>query len=33
MIYPNAIYPVAKKFNDAFVLVEINDIGGQVADL
>jgi hypothetical protein len=33
MIYPNAIYPVAKKFSDAFVLVEINDIGGQVADL
>lgn len=33
MVYPNAIYPVAKKFNDAFVLVEINDIGGQVADL
>jgi hypothetical protein len=33
MVYPNAIYPVAKKFNDAFILVEINDIGGQVADL
>jgi len=33
MVYPNAIYPVAKKFNDAYVLVEINDIGGQVADL
>jgi len=33
MVYPNAIYPVAKKYNDAFVLVEINDIGGQVADL
>jgi hypothetical protein len=33
MIYPNAIFPVAKKYNDAFVLVEINDIGGQVADL
>lgn len=33
MVYPNAIYPVGKKYNDAFVLVEINDIGGQVADL
>lgn len=33
MVYPNAIFPVAKKFNDAYVLVEINDIGGQVADL
>lgn len=33
MVYPNAIFPVAKKYNDAFVLVEINDIGGQVADL
>jgi hypothetical protein len=33
MVYPNAIYPVARKFNDAFILVEINDIGGQVADL
>lgn len=33
MVYPNVIYPVAKKYNDAFVLVEINDIGGQVADL
>ena len=33
MVYPNMIYPVAKKFNDAFVLVEINDIGAQVADI
>jgi len=33
MIYPNAIYPIAQKYNDAYVLVEINDIGGQVADI
>ena len=33
MVYPSAIYPVAKQYNDAFILVEINDIGGQVADI
>ena len=33
MIYPNAIFPIAKKYNDAYILVEINDIGGQVADI
>ena len=33
LIYPNAIYPIAKQYNDAYILVEINDIGGQVADL
>ena len=33
MVYPNMIYPVAKKFGDAFILVEINDIGAQVADI
>jgi hypothetical protein len=33
MIYPNAIYPLAQKYNDAYILVEINDIGGQVADI
>ena len=33
MIYPNAIYPIAQKYNDAYILVEINDIGGQVADI
>jgi len=33
MLFPNVIYPVAEKYNTAYVLVEINDIGGQVADL
>jgi len=33
MIYPNIIHGVAKQYNDAHVLVEINDIGGQVADI
>jgi len=33
LVYPNAIYPIAKQYNDAYILVEINDIGGQVADL
>ena len=33
LVYPNVIYPIAKQYNDAYILVEINDIGGQVADL
>lgn len=33
MVYPNVIYPIAKQYNEAYILVEINDIGGQVADL
>lgn len=33
MLYPNIIYEVAKKYNDAVVLVETNDIGQQVADI
>lgn len=33
MLYPTIIYNVAKHFNDAYVLVEINDIGQQVADI
>jgi hypothetical protein len=32
MIYPELIYNVAKKYNDAFVLVEINDNGEQIAN-
>ena len=32
MLYPTVIYQAAKKYNDAFVLVEINSIGLQVAD-
>ena len=33
MLYPNIIYDIARKYNDAIVLVEINDIGQQVADI
>jgi hypothetical protein len=33
LIYPNAILPVAKQYNNAYILVELNDIGGQVADI
>ena len=33
MLYPNVIYTTAKKYNDAFVLVEVNDIGQQVSDI
>ena len=30
--YSAIIYEIAKKYNDAHILVEINDIGGQVVD-
>jgi hypothetical protein len=33
LLYPTVIYSTAKKYNDAFVLVEINSIGAQVADI
>jgi len=33
MIFPNAIHAAAKQYNNAHVLVEINDLGGQVADI
>lgn len=33
MLYPTVIYTAAKKYNEAFVLVEINSIGMQVADI
>lgn len=33
MLYPNVIFTTAQKFNEAFVLVEVNDIGQQVADI
>ena len=32
MLYPNVIFDIATTYNKAFVLVEVNDIGGQVAD-
>ena len=33
MLYPNVIYTTAQKYNEAFILVEVNDIGQQVADI
>jgi hypothetical protein len=33
MLYPTVIEKAAKDYNDAFVLIEINDIGAQVADI
>lgn len=33
MMYPELIYNVANNFNQAFILVEINDIGEQVASV
>jgi hypothetical protein len=33
LLYPDVIYKLAKDFNNAYVLVEINDIGQQVADI
>jgi len=32
MLYPNVIYNVGNKYNMAHVLIEVNDIGSQVAD-
>jgi hypothetical protein len=32
MLYPNVIYNVGQKYNMAHVLIEVNDIGSQVAD-
>jgi hypothetical protein len=33
LMYPEVIYKVAKRFNNAFVLIETNDLGQQVADI
>jgi len=33
VLYPNVIKRVAQHYNNAFVLVEINDVGQQVADI
>jgi hypothetical protein len=33
LMYPEVIMKVAKRFNDAFVLIETNDLGQQVADI
>jgi len=32
LVFPNIIHQVAKNYNQAEILVEVNDIGGQVAD-
>jgi hypothetical protein len=33
MLFPNIIQSIAKAYNDAWILVEINDIGDQVANI
>ena len=33
MLYPDVIFNAAKKYNNAFVLIEINDIGEQVSNI
>lgn len=33
MIYPSLIQKVALEYNDAYILVEINDVGQQVSDI
>ena len=33
MLFPSIIYDVAKSYNDAFILCEVNDIGDQVASI
>ena len=33
MLFPNIIWEVARKYNDSFILCEVNDIGDQVASI
>jgi len=33
MLFPNVIFDVAKAYNNAYLLVEVNDIGDQVASI
>ena len=33
MLFPNIIYEIAKNYNGAYILCEVNDIGDQVASL
>ncbi len=33
LLFPNIIEEVAKAYNHAYTLIEVNDIGGQVADI
>ncbi|MEC8530222.1 MAG: terminase, partial [Thermoproteota archaeon] len=33
MLFPNVIHQVACSYNHAYIMAEVNDIGGQVADI
>ena len=33
LLFPNVINEVARAYNHAYVMIEVNDIGGQVADI
>ena len=33
MLFPNVIYDLAKSYNNAFILCEVNDVGDQVASI
>ena len=33
MLFPNIIFDICKAYNKAYALIEVNDIGGQVADI
>tara|TARA_Y100001972_G_scaffold123849_1_gene171813 strand:- start:1579 stop:3234 length:1656 start_codon:yes stop_codon:yes gene_type:complete len=33
MLFPNVIWELARKYNEAFILCEVNDIGDQVASI
>jgi len=33
LLFPNVIHQVACNYNHAYIMVEVNDIGGQVADI
>ena len=32
LLFPEIIYNIAKAYNEAYLLIEINDIGAQIAD-
>ena len=33
LLYPSVVYTIGMRYNEAFVMVELNDIGQQVADI
>ena len=33
ILFPNVIHDIAKAYNKAYILIEVNDIGAQVADI